>query len=87
MDYNRLKEVFDSVYKKELNYEELILALKNKGVSQGETTKLLCKELNISFFESDSLVLNASAWSEFREVNLKARDEIIDFLDTDLNTE
>jgi hypothetical protein len=83
MEYKDLKKTFDSLYSDQMDKEELITKLKNAGFSQSQTTMLLSKELKIKFFEADSLVLNSKAWRELKDLNLQARNEIIDALDED----
>lgn len=77
MEYHKLKQIFFSIYENDMNMETLIQLLKNANVSQSQTTMLLCKELNIPFFESDSLVLNSKAWSDIKEINIKGRNDLI----------
>ena len=83
MEYKDLKKVFDSLYFDRMDKEELITNLKNAGFSQSQTTMLISKELKIKFFDADKLVINSKAWRELRDVNLRARNEIIDTLDED----
>ena len=81
MDYLEIKEIFDSVYNQGIDIERLISLLKEKGVSQAETTMLLCKEMGIKFFDADRIVLYSKAWKDVKEINIQARNEFIDYLE------
>jgi hypothetical protein len=57
-----------------INLEEVLVALKQQGVTQLECTKLLYQELSLSLAQADALVLQARAWEQERALNLTLRD-------------
>lgn len=66
--------------------EQVVQLLRDKGVSQMETVKLLCDELGFSLKDSDSAVLHSVAWSDVRPDTESLRDAFFDALGEEHNS-
>jgi hypothetical protein len=75
----KYNEIFRDTYNGE-NIEETIQILKDAGISQMDTLKLLRDELNLSIHDADNLVLNATAWKENKQVNEYLRNSFADII-------
>ena len=58
-----------------IDFEEVVKDLKEKGFNQIETVKYLMKNYNMKLKRADKLVLYSSAWSDHLNANAKVRNE------------
>ena len=80
MENNKVAEIIIKFRKLNYDIELLLLELKNLGLSQFETTKLLHSELGFLLTEAGNLVLNSEAWKDYKPGNLKLRKLFLDSL-------
>jgi len=62
-----LEEVYFNIFKKyhpneKDNIEDILLELKNEGVSQIQCTRLLMSNLKLTIGDADKIVINSKAW-------------------------
>jgi hypothetical protein len=72
-----INEVFDRYYNNIDDIEVIILKLKDLGLSQMESTKILIFKLNFSLKEADNFVINSKAWSDNYNSLIKFRENLI----------
>ena len=75
----KYREIFRGTYNGD-NIEETIAILKNAGITQIDTVKVLMDELSISIRDADDLVLNAIAWKENKATTEGFRNTFADML-------
>lgn len=80
-------EIIDSYNSDINNIEKIIFDLKNIGLSQKETTKILIQRLNLSLKVSDNFVVNSKAWQDKFQDNMNLRNNIFDFLEGNFKDE
>ena len=69
-----------ALYESRGDIEQVVQLLRDKGVSQMETVKLLRDELGFSLRDSDSAVLHSVAWSDVRSDTESLRKTFFDAL-------
>ena len=78
----KLDEIFDRIYKTECSVDDLIIKLKENGLSQGETHIILYKKLKnrYTFSELRSYIVYSSCWSDSLKQNISLYNEFDEFL-------
>lgn len=59
-----INEIFNNYYKNIDDIELIILKLKEHGLSQMQSTKILISKLEFSLKEADNLIVSSKAWSD-----------------------
>lgn len=72
-----------SLHESSGDIEQVVQHLRDRGLSQMQSVKLLCDELGFSLRDSDSAVLHSVAWRDVRPDTESLRDAFFDALGGD----
>ena len=75
-----IDHIFDKYNPNEEKIEEIILQLKDVGLSQMESTKVLMLKLKISLIEADKFILNSKTWKNKFQDNINLRKNFFNCL-------
>ena len=75
-----LNDFFRDNYKEE-NIENILLLLRQKGVSQFDSLKTICNNLNLSLKAGDDILLKSKTWSDKYNENVGFRNDFADFVE------
>ncbi|MVM36129.1 hypothetical protein GO755_39320 [Spirosoma sp. HMF4905] len=70
------KATFSNAFGPQKDIEAGLLSLKNIGLSQADSIKLLIQVLNISLSEADKIVLNSATWKDYKNDTISLREAI-----------
>lgn len=76
----KIDQIFDKYNPNEENIEEIILQLKDIGLSQMESTKVLMLKLKISLNDADKFIINSKAWKYKFQDNINLRENFFNCL-------
>lgn len=78
----KLDEIFDRIYKRECSVDDLIIKLKENGLSQDETHIVLYRKLKnrYTFSELRIYIVYSSCWSDSLKQNISLDNEFDEFL-------
>ena len=86
MDNNNINIIINKYLTEKVEIELVIQSLKEFGLSQFQTTKVLVFHLKFSLKDADYLVINSKAWSkEYKEI-IEFRKSLFDSIEEVLNT-
>jgi hypothetical protein len=87
---DEMRMIFKSQYNGTANSIEVILkSLKEKGISQMQSLKLIMDEMKLSISEADNIVMHSNAWGNEKEGNEIFRENFlnVNFLSDEPNDE
>ncbi len=85
MESKSINKIFEDYYSNIMDIETVIFSLKDIGLSQMQTTKILIEKLNISLKDADNLVVKSRAWEDKLDDTLSLRSSMFDFLEMKFN--
>lgn len=75
------KELFLKLYKNSTSIKALLIELRNSNFTIGESVFALKNELQLSFAEANTLIVNSEAWKDQLEQNKITEQEFVNFFE------
>ena len=85
MESKIINKIFEDYHSNIIDIESVIFSLRNFGLSQMQTTKIVMEKLSISLKDADDLVVKSITWKDKLEETLSLRNSMLDFLEMKFN--
>ena len=79
----RFEKIFDDHFTSLDNIEVVLKVLRNEGITQIDTVKLIRAKLSIPLSDADKIVLYSDTWRDRKENNIQIRNTFFDSLEQD----